>query len=141
MRGVCPPLPYQTLENKFSVFSSHGGGVTPLRVGRTTGANPGGYQAGARGILARGITYVAATGVPPREKGVWDLADAISLVNKLELPFLCSSSITTPAQVIGGPVAHARLTRGGGHRPAWLARHSSGVGGRSVTRTLSARCA
>ena len=53
VRGVCPPLPYQTLENKFSVFSSQGG-VTPLRVGRTTGANPGGYQAGARGIFSQG---------------------------------------------------------------------------------------
>ena len=70
-------------------------GFTPVRVGKTTGANPWGYQAIPRGILARGITDVAATGsysakqtgVPKREKGVWELADATCLVNRRGLPF------------------------------------------------------
>ena len=35
---------------------------TPGRVGNTTGANPGGYQAIARGVLARGITNGSVEG-------------------------------------------------------------------------------
>ena len=57
---------------------------------KNQGANPGGYQASARGVLARGITDVTATGIyKPKGgsvtevKGLWRLArDAEKVNNK-----------------------------------------------------------
>ena len=84
-RGL-PPLNYPTIQAR---------GFTPGRVGKTTGANPGGYQAIARGELARGITYGFVIGMyrhgsqgsQVRPKGIWQLAKAVQQAQFQQCPW------------------------------------------------------
>ena len=120
-------------------------GFTPVRVGKTTGANPGGYQAIARGILARGITDVLATGTyvakqqgsAPRVKGVWELADSICLL-KVGSPFfvLLKYFEACPAEWVPGQI---RLPNTWRRPPTGLASTPFQRGSRPVRNTFAER--
>ena len=79
---------------------------------KNQGGNPGGYQASARGVLARGITDVDATGnykpknKPMEVKGLWRLAADAEKVNHADTPWsqlLMSYNCSTPGGIRRAP--------------------------------------